>query len=197
MQLLTAKPVVFLVNVSKRDYLRKANKYLPKIAEYVTERGGGEQIIPLSCEFELELLDLDAGGQLAEYQKENPTHKSVLNRILKMGYHALGLIHFFTAGKDEVRGWTIRKGRLAPQAAGVIHTDFEKGFIMAEVQAFADLKERTIYRNGSFYIITHFYLCRWHRGSCEESRKTQATRKEIRGTISSAAIPSQTGPITC
>lgn len=163
MQLLTAKPVVFLVNVSKRDYLRKANKYLPKIAEYVTERGGGEQIIPLSCEFELELLDLDAGGQLAEYQKENPTHKSVLNRILKMGYHALGLIHFFTAGKDEVRGWTIRKGRLAPQAAGVIHTDFEKGFIMAEVQAFADLKERTIHRNGSFYIITHFYLCRWHR----------------------------------
>lgn len=141
MQLLTAKPVVFLVNVSKRDYLRKANKYLPKIAEYVNERGGGEQIIPLSCEFELELLDMDASGQLAEYQKENPTHKSVINRILKMGYHALGLIHFFTAGKDEVRGWTIRKGRLAPQAAGVIHTDFEKGFIMAEVQAFADLKE--------------------------------------------------------
>lgn len=142
LQLLTAKPVVYLVNVSKRDYLRKGNKYLPKIAEYIKERGGNEPVIPLSCEFELEMLDLEAGGQLAEYQKANPTHKSILNRVLKMGYHALGLIHFFTAGKDEVRGWTIRKGRLAPQAAGVIHTDFEKGFIMAEVQAFADLKER-------------------------------------------------------
>lgn len=142
MQLLTAKPVVFLVNVSKRDYLRKSNKYLPKIAEFLKERGGNEPVVPLSCEFELEMLDLEAGGQLEEYQKANPTHKSILNRVLKMGYHALGLIHFFTAGKDEVRGWTIRKGRLAPQAAGVIHTDFEKGFIMAEVQAFADLKER-------------------------------------------------------
>ncbi|RLN94581.1 hypothetical protein BBJ28_00003108 [Nothophytophthora sp. Chile5] len=144
MQLLTAKPVVYLINVSKRDYLRKSNKYLPKIAEFIKERGGNEMVIPLSCEFELEMLDLDAGGQLETYMKENPTHKSILNRVLKMGYHALGLIHFFTAGKDEVRGWTIRKGRLAPQAAGVIHTDFEKGFIMAEVQAFADLKERKL-----------------------------------------------------
>ncbi|TMW60613.1 hypothetical protein Poli38472_000655 [Pythium oligandrum] len=141
LQLLTAKPVVFLVNVSKKDYLRKGNKYLPKIAEFVKERGGDEPVIPLSCEFELELLDLEASGQLETYQKENPTHKSTLNRVLKMGYHALGLIHFFTAGKDEVRGWTIRKGRLAPQAAGVIHSDFERGFIKAEVQAFADLKE--------------------------------------------------------
>uniref|UniRef100_M4B748 OBG-type G domain-containing protein n=1 Tax=Hyaloperonospora arabidopsidis (strain Emoy2) TaxID=559515 RepID=M4B748_HYAAE len=141
MQLLTAKPVVYLINVSKRDYLRKSNKYLPQIAEYVKERGGNEPVVPLSCEFELELLDLEAAGQLETYTKENPTHKSVLNRVLRMGYQALGLIHFFTAGKDEVRGWTIRKGRMAPQAAGVIHTDFEKGFIMAEVQAFTDLKE--------------------------------------------------------
>jgi obg-like ATPase 1 len=147
MQLLTAKPVVFLVNVSKKDYLRKGNKYLPKIAEFVKERGGNEPILPLSCEFELELLDLEAGEQLENYLKENPTHRSTLPRILKMGYQALGLIHFFTAGKDEVRGWTIRKGRLAPQAAGVIHTDFEKGFIMAEVQSFADLKERKLLAN--------------------------------------------------
>jgi obg-like ATPase 1 len=141
LQLLTAKPVVYLINVSKKDYLRKSNKYLPKIAEFVKARGGNEPVIPLSCEFELEMLDLEAGGLLEGYQKENPTHKSTLTRVLKMGYQALGLIHFFTSGKDEVRGWTIRKGRLAPQAAGVIHSDFEKGFIKAEVQAFADLKE--------------------------------------------------------
>ncbi|CAK4707884.1 hypothetical protein LEN26_019277 [Aphanomyces euteiches] len=141
MQLLTAKPVVFLVNVSKRDYLRKGNKYLPAIAEFVAARGGNETVLPISCEFEMEMMDLDMAGQGEEYRKANPTHKSSLNRVLKLGYHALGLIHFFTAGKDEVRGWTIRKGRKAPQAAGVIHSDFEKGFIMAEVQAFADLKE--------------------------------------------------------
>jgi obg-like ATPase 1 len=141
LQLLTAKPVVYLINVSKKDYLRKSNKYLPKIAEFVKERGGNEPVIPISCEFELEMLDLESGGQLEAYQKENPTHKTIMNRVLKMGYQALGLIHFFTCGKDEVRGWTIRKGRLAPQAAGVIHSDFERGFIKAEVQAFADLKE--------------------------------------------------------
>ncbi|KAF1335381.1 Dynein heavy chain, partial [Globisporangium splendens] len=140
LQLLTAKPVVFLINVSKKDYLRKSNKYLPKIAEFVKARGGEEPVIPLSCEFELEMLDLEESGELEAYQKESPTHKSILNRVLKTGYQALGLIHFFTCGK-EVRSWTIRKGRLAPQAAGVIHSDMEKGFIKAEVQAFADVKE--------------------------------------------------------
>lgn len=123
--------------------MRKKNKYLPKIADYFKERGDDVTILPLSCEFESELIDLETAGQLDDYMKENPTHQSTLNRILKIGYHALGLIHFFTCGKDEVRGWTIRKGRLAPQAAGVIHTDFEKGFIMADVHSFADLKERT------------------------------------------------------
>ena len=65
----------------------------------------------------------------------------MLPRVLKQGYKALRLIHFFTGGKDEVKAWTMKQGRLAPQAAGCIHTDFEKGFIMAEVQAFEDLKE--------------------------------------------------------
>ncbi|ETW10371.1 GTP-binding protein YchF, variant [Aphanomyces invadans] len=143
LQLLTAKPVVFLVNVSKKDYLRKGNKYLPAIAEFVAARGGNETVLPISCEFEMEMVDLDISGQGDAYREANPTHKSVLNRVIRLGYHALGLIHFFTAGKDEVRGWTLRKGRKAPQAAGVIHSDFEKGFIMAEVQSFADLKECT------------------------------------------------------
>ena len=195
MQLLTAKPVVYLINVSKRDYLRKSNKYLPQIAEYVKERGGNEPVVPLSCEFELELLDLEAAGQLETYMKENPTHKSVLNRVLRMGYQALGLVHFFTAGKDEVRGWTIRKGRLAPQAAGVIHTDFEKGFIMAEVQAFADLKERTcsgilICRScgrervdvGCVCVcVSCSLLCSGNRRGGQEGWQAQAAGQEVRG----------------
>uniref|UniRef100_A0A7S2V0U7 Obg-like ATPase 1 n=1 Tax=Fibrocapsa japonica TaxID=94617 RepID=A0A7S2V0U7_9STRA len=141
-QLLTAKEIVYLVNLSKRDYLRKANKWLPRINEAVQGAGGG-QIIPFSVAFEQELYDLELSGkeQLEEYLKANPTHKSALPRILRMGYHALQLIHFFTCGSDEVKGWTIRDGKLAPEAAGVIHSDFERGFICAEVQAFEDLKE--------------------------------------------------------
>mmetsp|Transcript_20216 Transcript_20216/g.26714 ORF Transcript_20216/g.26714 Transcript_20216/m.26714 type:complete len:396 (+) Transcript_20216:80-1267(+) len=142
-QLLTAKEVVYLVNLSKRDYLRKANRWLPKINEAVQANGGG-LIIPLSVTFEQEILDieLNEGAEaLEEYKKANPTHKSAIPRILKAGYNALQLIHYFTCGADEVKGWTIKDGWLAPQAAGVIHTDFERGFICAEVQSFEDLKE--------------------------------------------------------
>ncbi|POM79340.1 Obg-like ATPase 1, variant, partial [Phytophthora palmivora] len=110
-------------DVSKRDYLRKGNKYLPKIAEYIKERGGNEPVIPLSCEFELELLDLEAAGQLETYFKENPTNKLIKDCVSRMGYQPLGLTSCFTA--DMLRSCT----------------DFEKGFIMADVQAFADLKE--------------------------------------------------------
>ncbi|CAN0379073.1 unnamed protein product, partial [Discosporangium mesarthrocarpum] len=79
--------------------------------------------------------DTELGGGLDAYKEANPTHKTMMTRILKTGYSALNLIHFFTSGADEVRGWTIKNGSLAPQAAGVIHTDFEKGFICAEVRA--------------------------------------------------------------
>lgn len=139
LQLLTAKEIVYLVNLSKGHYLRKGNKWLPKILE----AAGKDKVIPFSVEFEQEMIDLELGSaeQLEAYKKENPGHKSAVPRILRTGYHALQLIHFFTVGKDEVRGWTIRQGKLAPQAAGVIHTDFEKGFISAEVQAYEDLKE--------------------------------------------------------
>ncbi|CAM9743735.1 unnamed protein product, partial [Choristocarpus tenellus] len=139
-QLLTAKEVVYLVNLSKRDYLRKANKWLPKLQARLEEMGGAS-MIPFSVEFEQEWLDLEIGGTLEEYKKANPTHKSCMTRILKTGYSALRLIHYFTCGSDEVRGWTVKDGSLAPQAAGVIHSDFEKGFICAEVMTFEDLKE--------------------------------------------------------
>jgi len=142
-QFLTAKEVVYLVNLSKRDYLRKQNRWLPKINEAVAASGGG-MIIPFSVAFEQEMLDIETNQgpeALEEYKKANPDHKTALPRILKAGYSALQLIHYFTCGSDEVKGWTIKEGWLAPQAAGVIHTDFERGFIMAEVQAYEDLKE--------------------------------------------------------
>ncbi|CAM9272391.1 unnamed protein product [Chrysoparadoxa australica] len=139
-QLLTSKEVVYLVNLSKNHFLRKGNKWLPKITEKVAEIGGG-QIIPFSVEFEVEWLDQELAGTLPAYKEANPTHRSMMNRILKTGYSALQLVHYFTAGADEVKAWTIKDGWLAPQAAGVIHTDFEKGFICAEVMTYDDLKE--------------------------------------------------------
>lgn len=103
---------------------------------------GGGIIIPYSAAFEQKLMDDDeAAKDKKEESKEDkkaPNSKSVLSKFIKAGYKALELIYYFTAGEDEVRAWTIRDGTKAPQAAGVIHTDFEKGFICADVMKYED-----------------------------------------------------------
>lgn len=137
-QLLTAKPVVYLVNMSEKDYQRKKNKFLPKIHAWVQEHGG-ETIIPFSCAFEQKLVDMPA-DEAAKYCAENQI-TSLIPKIIKTGFAAIHLIYFFTAGPDEVKCWQIRRQTKAPQAAGTIHTDFERGFICAEVMKFEDLKE--------------------------------------------------------
>ena len=135
---LSSKPVVYLVNLSPDDYKRKKNKWLLKIHEWVQAHGGGK-IIPFSGAFEQQLIDMPDDERLAFLAAEKA--ESALPKIVKTGFSAIHLIYFFTAGEDEVKSWTIRKGYKAPQAAGVIHTDFERGFICAEVMAFAELKE--------------------------------------------------------
>jgi len=139
--------------MSKKDFIRKGNKFLPKIQTWVKEHGGGT-IIPMSAEFEQELMDLkDDKDAQAEFLKEctqkardlglkGPQFecKSVLPRMIRAGRTALCLQAFYTAGPKEVRAWTIIKGTLAPQAAGTIHTDFERGFIKAEICSFDDFK---------------------------------------------------------
>ncbi|RZB64397.1 Obg-like ATPase 1 isoform C [Glycine soja] len=137
-QLLTAKPVVYLVNMTEKDYQRKKNKFLPKIHAWVQEHGG-ETIIPFSCALERNLADMPP-DEAAKYCEENKT-QSALTKIIKTGFSAINLIYFFTAGPDEVKCWQIRRQTKAPQAAGAIHTDFERGFICAEVMKFEDLKE--------------------------------------------------------
>ena len=137
-QLLTSKPVVFLVNLSPDDYARKKNKWLAKIAAWVDAHGGGK-IIPFSGKLESELVDMPADEREAHLKTLGVD--SALPKIVKTGFSAIQLIYFFTAGEDEVKCWTLRKGMKAPQAAGTIHTDFEKNFICAEVMAFAELKE--------------------------------------------------------
>eukprot|EP01133_Synstelium_polycarpum_P000438 gene438-522_t len=138
-RLLTAKPAIYLINLSQEDFIRKKNKWLGKIKAWVDANGGGP-IIPISVVFENEYSEL----KTIEEKKAFETAKgavSMLPKIIKTGYTHLGLINFFTCGTDEVRSWTIQKGSKAPQAAGVIHGDFEKGFIMAETMAYADFFE--------------------------------------------------------
>jgi len=135
--LLTAKPVVYLLNLSENDYKRKKNKHLVKIHEWVQSHGGGP-MIPYSGSLEAKLQDL--GDDAAAYCKENEL-ASALPKIIRTAFTTVHLMYFFTAGPDEVRGWCIRKGSKAPQAAGAIHTDFERGFICAETMSFEHLKE--------------------------------------------------------
>lgn len=138
LQLLTTKPVVYLVNLSMTDYLRQKNKWLVKIADWV-KANGGEPVIPISGEFEGKLKEIeDPAEKKAWLATLGPKVISSLPKVIRTGYHHLDLIHFFTTGADEVRAWTVRRHSRAPQAAGQIHTDFEKGFICAEVTAYED-----------------------------------------------------------
>eukprot|EP01062_Namystynia_karyoxenos_P066996 TRINITY_DN60904_c0_g1_i1.p1 TRINITY_DN60904_c0_g1~~TRINITY_DN60904_c0_g1_i1.p1 ORF type:complete len:406 (+),score=179.34 TRINITY_DN60904_c0_g1_i1:76-1293(+) len=138
--LLSAKPRMFCINLSEDDYIRKKNKWLKPIMEWVQKNSPGSPVIPYSGAFETRLQELPDAAAVKAYCEEKKAH-SVLNKIMLQGYSMVHLIYFYTAGPDEVRAWTIRKGYKAPQAAGVIHTDFERGFICAEVMAFDDLKE--------------------------------------------------------
>jgi len=136
---LTAKPMLYLVNLSEKDFIRKKNKWLAKIKAWIDENDPGAQLIPFSGTFETKAVNMDP-EDFTKYCEEVKA-QTVLPKIIKSGFSLLQLQYFFTAGKDEVKAWTIQKGSKAPQAAGKIHTDFEKGFIMAEVMKFDDFKE--------------------------------------------------------
>lgn len=136
---MTAKPSVYLVNLSEKDYIRQKNKHLPKIAEWIKERAPGSPVIPVSVSFEERLTRLTE-EEAAEECKKLGT-KSAIPKIVVTMRKALNLGSFFTTGTDEVRQWTLRNGTKAPQAAGVIHGDFEKTFIQAVVYNYTSLRE--------------------------------------------------------
>ncbi|KAM5512815.1 hypothetical protein FOXYSP1_07615 [Fusarium oxysporum f. sp. phaseoli] len=138
--LLTAKPVVYLVNLSEKDFIRKKNKHLPKIVEWINENAKGDPLIPVSVSYESRLTQFETEAEAKEEQK-NVGADSVLPKVILQMRKTLQLGSFFTVGPDEVRQWTIRTGTKAPQAAGVIHTDFEKTFIQALVFNYNTLKE--------------------------------------------------------
>ncbi|KAL9083268.1 MAG: hypothetical protein Q9159_005879 [Coniocarpon cinnabarinum] len=141
--LLTAKPVVYLVNLSERDFVRQKNKHLPAIAQWVQASSSGgdkDPIIPISVAYESRLAAIESEEEAAKEQ-ETAGAKSAIPKLITTMRRSMNLGSFFTTGADEVRQWTIRNGTKAPAAAGVIHTDFEKTFIQAVVFNYTTLRE--------------------------------------------------------
>jgi obg-like ATPase 1 len=121
LNLLTAKAVVYLINLSEKDYLRQKNKHLPRVMEWIKANSPGDPVIPISVSFEERLTRFKTDAE-ARAECEKLGTKSALPKVITTMRQALNLGSFFTTGADEVRQWTIRKGTKAPAAAGVIHT---------------------------------------------------------------------------
>lgn len=136
--LLSLKPVIYAANMSEDDFINNidTNVHYKKVCEIAEKEGSA--VLPICAQIEAEISDMSDEDK-AMFLSELGLEISGLNRIIKEGYSLLGLISYLTAGEPEVRAWTITKGTKAPQAAGKIHTDFEKGFIRAEVVSFDDL----------------------------------------------------------
>jgi GTP-binding protein YchF len=139
LHLLTMKPVLYITNVSEDEVAdADANVLVQKVKQYAKNESAG--VIAVSAKVESEIAELEA-EEKAIFLEELGLQESGLNRLIKAAYQLLGLETYFTAGVQEVRAWTIRRGTKAPQAAGVIHTDFERGFIRAEVVGYDALTE--------------------------------------------------------
>ena len=138
--LISMKPVIYAANVAEDDFSKgiENNEFVNRVKELAAKEGS--QVMPVSARIEEEISQLD-GDEKAMFLEELNMSESGLDRLIKASYTLLGLISYLTAGEPEVRAWTITKGTKAPQAAGKIHTDFERGFIRAEVVHYDDLME--------------------------------------------------------
>ncbi len=159
LQLITAKPVLYVANVDESG-LRSGNEWVAAVEKRAAEEGS--QVVRICGAMEAEIAQLDP-PERAEFLQEMGLEEPGLDRLIRSAYKLLDLITYFTAGPQEARAWTIRRGTKAPQAAGVIHSDFERGFIRAEAYHCDDLfalgseqavKEKGLYRSeGKEYIV--------------------------------------------
>ncbi len=133
--LLTEKPVLYACNVDEQSAVT-GNKYVDQLRESVKDENA--EVLIISAAIEAEIAQLDSYEDRLSFLKDMGLDEPGVNKLIHASYHLLNLITYFTAGEQEVRAWTIHRGMLAPQAAGVIHSDFEKGFIRAEVIAYDD-----------------------------------------------------------
>jgi GTP-binding protein YchF len=134
MQLLSIKPVMYVCNVEEAN-AKDGNAFSNIVKQHAEKQGAAQVVVSAAIEAEVSTLDADERDMFLE---EMGLSEPGLNRVIRAGYSLLGLITYFTAGEKEVRAWTVKEGSNAPQAAGVIHTDFERGFIRAETVAYND-----------------------------------------------------------
>ena len=135
---LTIKPIIYLANIDEEELGMEDNNYVKQVKEYAKLENA--QVVSLCAKTEEDLSELDDADK-QEMLEALGLDKSGLDKLITATYDILGLATYFTVGKDEVRAWTFRKGMNAKQCAGIIHTDFEKGFIRAEVMSYEDLIE--------------------------------------------------------
>ena len=159
--LLTNKPVMYVCNVDDASAVN-GNHYVDAVREAVKDENA--EIMIISAKTESEIAEMDSYEDRQMFLDELGLKESGVSRLIKAAYHLLGLQTFFTAGADECRAWTIHKGDKAPKAAGVIHTDFEKGFIRAEVIKYEDFVNYEL----------------WQRSSCPLRRQACYRRQRIR-----------------
>ena len=136
-RLITAKPIIYMANISEEDLLNDGNEHVEKIREYAKKENS--RVITVCAKIEEELSELNDDERI-EFLNDLGITEAGLDKLIQATYSLLGLATYFTAGSDEVRAWTFKKGMKAPSCAGIIHTDFERGFIRAEVMSYGDLK---------------------------------------------------------
>ena len=134
--LITLKPMIYVANVSEEDIMNGGNVYYQRVCEYAKEENS--EVVMICAKIESELAEL-SDDEKVEFLSELGIEESGMDQLIRKTYSLLGLATFFTVGTDEVKAWTFRKGMKAPQCAGIIHTDFERGFIRAEVTSYDDL----------------------------------------------------------
>jgi ribosome-binding ATPase YchF (GTP1/OBG family) len=135
LQLITSKPVLYVCNVDE-GHASDGNEHSARVAEFAARQGAAHVVI--SAAIEAEVAQLAEEAEKREFLQSLGLEETGLARVIRAGYRLLDLVTFFTVGPKEAHAWTIRQGTKAPQAAGVIHTDFEKGFIRAETISYAD-----------------------------------------------------------
>lgn len=133
--LLSSKPIIYVANVAEEEVASKDNDFVKAIKEYA--RAEASEVVVISAQIEAEVSQLDDEEKL-EFLNDLGLEKSGLDKLIQASYSLLGLMSFFTVGPKEARAWTIKKGTLAPQAAGVIHSDMERGFIRSETISYED-----------------------------------------------------------
>ena len=136
--LITLKPIIYMANVNEDDAILRHNKYTDMVSEYASKENAS--VIVVCAKMESELAEMNDDDKV-EFLKEMGISNSGLDKLIFATYDLLGLQTFFTSGKDECRAWTFKKGMKAPECAGIIHSDFQRGFIKAEIMSFDDLKE--------------------------------------------------------